>query len=119
MSSARARYATGAVARIFRLRRSCGSMAFVQSTSLHPLPRRLASLNTNPCSASKQHEAPGFLAGSPGAALQKVVRPSMTDCTIPAHLLRQRVYLLHFYNPTTGQSAKLAPAAHYLGVSES
>ncbi len=43
----------------------------------------------------------------------------MTDCTIPAHLLRQRVYLLHFYNPTTGQSAKLAHAAHYLGVSES
>jgi hypothetical protein len=41
-----------------------------------------------------------------------------TTCEIPAQFLRRRVYLLHFYNPTTGQSARLAHAAHYCGMSE-
>lgn len=41
-----------------------------------------------------------------------------TICAIPAHLLRRRVYLLHFYDPATGDSAKLAHAAHYCGMSE-
>ncbi len=43
---------------------------------------------------------------------------SNTPCPIPAHLLRRRVYLLHFYNPDTGDSAKLAHAGHYCGMSE-
>jgi predicted GIY-YIG superfamily endonuclease len=42
----------------------------------------------------------------------------MFDSTTPANLYRNRVYLLHFYNPITGQSARLAHAAHYMGMSE-
>jgi hypothetical protein len=38
--------------------------------------------------------------------------------SIPAHLLRQRVYLLHFYNPVTHETARLAHAGHYCGMSE-
>jgi len=44
----------------------------------------------------------------------------MNDCSIPAALLRRRVYLLHFYDPSTGLSAKLANhAGHYCGMSDS
>jgi predicted GIY-YIG superfamily endonuclease len=41
-----------------------------------------------------------------------------TTCPIPAALLQRCVYLLHFYNPQTGESAKLAHAAHYCGSSD-
>ena len=37
---------------------------------------------------------------------------------LPPSVQRRRVYLLHFYNPTTGESARLAHAAHYCGMSE-
>ena len=40
------------------------------------------------------------------------------DSTIPAAHLRQRIYILHFYDPSTGQSAKLHHAGHYCGVAE-
>jgi hypothetical protein len=43
----------------------------------------------------------------------------MFNDTTPAILYRNRCYLLHFYNPATGESAKLAHAAHYLGMSDS
>jgi predicted GIY-YIG superfamily endonuclease len=42
----------------------------------------------------------------------------MSYDTIPPHLLRQRVYLLHFYNPETLETARLAHAGHYCGMSE-
>ena len=42
----------------------------------------------------------------------------MSDSTIPAYLLRQRIYILHFYDPATGQSAKLHHAGHYCGMAE-
>ena len=40
------------------------------------------------------------------------------DSIIPANFLRRRVYLLHFYDPATGQSARLHRAGHYCGMSE-
>ncbi|HYT28758.1 MAG TPA: hypothetical protein VEL72_07045 [Ktedonobacteraceae bacterium] len=43
----------------------------------------------------------------------------MFNDTTPAILYRNRCYLLHFYDPQTGESAKLAHAAHYLGMSDS
>ncbi len=43
----------------------------------------------------------------------------MFNDTTPAILFRNRCYLLHFYKPTTGESAKLAHAAHYMGMSDS
>lgn len=42
----------------------------------------------------------------------------MSDSTIPAYLLRRRVYLLHFYDPETLTSARLHHAGHYCGMSE-
>ena len=42
----------------------------------------------------------------------------MSDSIIPAHLLRRRVYLLHFYDPTTSDSARLHHAGHYCGMAE-
>ncbi len=42
----------------------------------------------------------------------------MSDCSIPAALLRRRVYLLHFYDPETLRSARLHRAGHYCGMSE-
>jgi len=42
----------------------------------------------------------------------------MVDSTIPANLLRRRVYLLHFYDPQTATSQGYKHARHYLGAAE-
>lgn len=41
-----------------------------------------------------------------------------TPCPIPASLLRQRCYLLHFIDPVTGTSQGYRHARHYLGHTE-
>lgn len=43
---------------------------------------------------------------------------NIPQCPIPSYLLRRRVYLLHFYDPTTGETARLHHAGHYCGMSE-
>src|SRR6266568_2323088 len=54
-------------------------------------------------------------AGGPGVESSRL---PMFDSTTPARLYRNRVYLLHFYNPVTLETARLAHAGHYCGSSE-
>src|SRR6266571_6618040 len=89
---------------LYTLRRTATSAMWLIASATSPLAAR------SPRSPAKKMRGP--VLESEATSMSKYYDK------LPPSVQRRRVYLLHFYNPTTGESARLAHAAHYCGMSE-